>query len=102
MAVFIIFRYKDLFFLAFHLGPFKSHRQRGTVFIDLLVRLVRRFLPVFLVDGGVQECRDQPRLAFFQTCLLRVPVSERKFRAQRCCQGHSLLDPSLGAGVPAL
>lgn len=31
-------------FLPFRLGPFKSHRQRGTVFNDLLVRLVpRRF-----------------------------------------------------------
>lgn len=54
-------------FLAFGLGPFKSHRQRGTVFIDLLVRLVpHRFLHVCLGDGQALECWEEPSLAFFR------------------------------------
>lgn len=55
-------------FLALGLGPFKSHRQRGTVFNDLLVRLVpqRVFLHVCLGDGQAVECWEEPSLAFFR------------------------------------
>lgn len=54
-------------FLAFGRGPFKSHRQRGSVFIDLLVRSVpHRFLHVCLGDGHALECWEEPSLAFFR------------------------------------
>lgn len=54
-------------FLAFGLGPFKSPRQRGAVFIDLLVRLVpHRFLHLCLGDGPTLECWEEPSLAFFR------------------------------------
>lgn len=45
------------------------------MFIDLLVRLVvHRFLHVCLGDGGVQECWDQPSLAFSDSSLFGVKV----------------------------